>query len=219
MVEETSKQPRLSALDVVRRIEEKIAQGQLVPGQRLVEPDLMAELGVSRPTVREALSFLAGDGVVELVPFRGGRIKQLDPKRLGEMLAVFWAILRAAIEEFGRRPITKAAKLDLENARDRIAHASAYGSTRHLLQASFAYNDVIYKHSGNSYLAEALDRLHVRHFLRQATFEDFLRTDVDSAGLYRAVTDALLAGDADGAIRLLRPEMSRLAAHVSASSS
>jgi DNA-binding GntR family transcriptional regulator len=206
----------VSTLDVVTFIEDKIACGQLVPGQRLVEPDLMAESGASRATVREALNFLAGHGVVELVPYRGGRIRKLEPDRLGDMLEVFWGLLRAAIETFCERPLSETGRSDLEAAMSRVEQAAAYGSDRERLEASFAYTDVIYRHCGNPYFSEALERLHIRHYLRQAPFEAFFGTGVELAQLYRNMTAALLKADAAVALGFLKPEIDRLAVHVRA---
>src|SRR3954462_7955428 len=50
-----------------------IMGGELRPGARLGEVELAERLGVSRTPVREALSRLAAEGLVELVPNRGAR--------------------------------------------------------------------------------------------------------------------------------------------------
>ena len=58
---------------VLARLQEQIGNGQLRPGARLgAERDLALELGVSRSTVRQALSALEAAGAVRRVPGRGG---------------------------------------------------------------------------------------------------------------------------------------------------
>lgn len=58
--------PRTLALQLVDTLAENIRGGQIVPGQRLpTEAALMAEHGVSRTVVREALSQLQASGLVE----------------------------------------------------------------------------------------------------------------------------------------------------------
>lgn len=47
------------------------------PGDRLVEVDLGASLGVSRPSLREALRSLQAERLVEIVPNRGPQIPVL----------------------------------------------------------------------------------------------------------------------------------------------
>lgn len=62
-----------TAEEVRRRLLEQIASGDLRPGQRLgAERDLAVDLGVSRSSLRQALSALEADGVVRRVPGRGG---------------------------------------------------------------------------------------------------------------------------------------------------
>jgi hypothetical protein len=55
--------PRTPKLDVANWIRERIRAGRFVPGQRLVEADIMREVATSRSRVREALQRLATEGV------------------------------------------------------------------------------------------------------------------------------------------------------------
>ncbi len=56
---------------VTERIREAIIRGNLEPDERLAEPALAAELGVSRSPVREALMRLKSDGLVRREANRG----------------------------------------------------------------------------------------------------------------------------------------------------
>lgn len=51
---------------------------ELAPGERLVEKDLAARLGVSKTPVREALAMLEADGLVEATPYRGAIVRWLS---------------------------------------------------------------------------------------------------------------------------------------------
>lgn len=75
-----------------------IREGWLVPGQRLVETDLIDRLQVSRGTVREALMRLQGEGLVEFERYRGARIRILARKTVIELNQI-----RASLEGLGAR--------------------------------------------------------------------------------------------------------------------
>src|ERR1700761_6791915 len=56
-------------------LRQSVLGGDLAPGQRLVEEELAAMLGVTRQSVRSALLDLTGDGLVERIPNRGARVR------------------------------------------------------------------------------------------------------------------------------------------------
>jgi DNA-binding GntR family transcriptional regulator len=61
-----------AALGALRRA---IGDGDMVPGQRLVEVELAEVFGVTRASVRAALMELTAAGLVERVPNRGARVR------------------------------------------------------------------------------------------------------------------------------------------------
>ena len=52
-----------------------IVSGELLPGERLLEEDLSAKLGLGRAAVRMALVRLEHDGLVEHERHRGARVR------------------------------------------------------------------------------------------------------------------------------------------------
>src|SRR5580698_7073196 len=56
-------------------LRQAILNGDLTPGQRLVEEDLAGTLGVTRQSLRAALLDLTAEGLVERVPNRGARVR------------------------------------------------------------------------------------------------------------------------------------------------
>lgn len=77
---------------IVSRLRDMIIEGELAPGSRLREGELGAQLGVSRTPLREAIKYLASEGLVELVPARGAVVKSFHGKDIKDMLAVLEAL-------------------------------------------------------------------------------------------------------------------------------
>ena len=68
---------RLLHEEVVDRLRDMIVQGELAPETKLNERVLAAQLGISRTPLREAIKFLASEGLVELLPNRGAVVASL----------------------------------------------------------------------------------------------------------------------------------------------
>ncbi|RBY91090.1 GntR family transcriptional regulator [Blastococcus sp. TF02A-30] len=66
--------PTTSAERALHELRELILAAELAPGARLGEVELAERLGVSRTPVREALTRLAAEGLVEITPNRGARV-------------------------------------------------------------------------------------------------------------------------------------------------
>ena len=62
-----------------------IVSGRLKPGQRLDEPSVCREFGVSRTPVREALRRLGGTELVEMTPRKGVIVARIDVEQLTDM--------------------------------------------------------------------------------------------------------------------------------------
>lgn len=81
-----------SAARTVVAVRELILHGELPSGARLGEVELAARLGVSRTPIREALSRLAAEGLVEIVPNRGARVASWTLAELQDVFDVRTAL-------------------------------------------------------------------------------------------------------------------------------
>lgn len=160
----------------VEEIETMIAAGRLAPGQRLIEADLEKSLGLGRMPIREALRILAGDGVVELTPNRGAKVREYTRRHLAEMLKTLSALLCANIEEFVRSPDFPSAMQRLEAiATDMAKKRDALDGNGQIALVA-EYQQTIFETTGNSYLLEV-------H--RRARFHQYNRAIMDAVGLGR----------------------------------
>src|SRR5215208_6394282 len=61
-------------LGVLERLRALILTGEYGPDERLIEEQLAERLGVSRTPVRQALTMLEAEGLVEIAPNRGATV-------------------------------------------------------------------------------------------------------------------------------------------------
>lgn len=92
---------------VVGRVRDLITDGTLEPGSRIKEGQLGAQLGVSRTPLREALKFLASEGLIELVAARGAIVRRFTAKDVRDMLDVL-----GVLESFAARLACRVASDD-----------------------------------------------------------------------------------------------------------
>jgi DNA-binding GntR family transcriptional regulator len=89
--------PRVSAVDaLVQVLGERILDGELPAGSRLVERELVERYDVARHTLRAALHRLQADGLVTIEPNRGARVARLDAAELRDLFALRLALEREA---------------------------------------------------------------------------------------------------------------------------
>jgi DNA-binding GntR family transcriptional regulator len=87
-----------------------IVRGQLEPGQRLSENTLAGEMGISRTPIREGLSLLREDRLVETVPQLGSFVARVDAAAIGDAQFIRESLECAAI----RLSATAATEADVD---------------------------------------------------------------------------------------------------------
>ena len=73
---------------VVQRLRQEIASGALPPGTLLKDAELAARLGVSITPVREAITPLAAEGLVDISPNRTRKVAEFSQKQALELVDV-----------------------------------------------------------------------------------------------------------------------------------
>ena len=158
----------LAALEQLRLL---IQDGTLRPGDKLPPERRLAEmLGVSRPTLREALSALALLNVVETRQGSGRVVNEVDLDRLSAPFAVLVSLLppernveavlemRAAIESgLARLAATRISDEALEEYRQRLALLDAATDAPDVLAHDMVLHQIIARESGSPLLAWVLE--------------------------------------------------------------
>jgi DNA-binding GntR family transcriptional regulator len=182
----------------------KILDGMLSPGQRLIEPDLMAELDVGRSTIREAFLKLEADGFVELRHQRGAIVRRMTRRDMAELFEV-----RERLE--GLAASLCAANVNRDGHRARLRELREVwkqqsvrrDSVEHMASNVELHRGIIVL-ADNQRLIRILEPLQVPGYRMQ--FLDMLDQEQreQSAEDHVAILDAILAGDPAKAERLMR---------------
>jgi DNA-binding GntR family transcriptional regulator len=81
----------------VKRLEDMIIKGKLLPGQQVKEQEIADRLGVSRPPVREAFKLLEAEGLVRREPRRGVFVAELSDGDIREIYTLKTALYTLAV--------------------------------------------------------------------------------------------------------------------------
>ncbi|MHA6804024.1 GntR family transcriptional regulator [Salinifilum ghardaiensis] len=140
----------------------RIAEGEFRPGDRLLEHEIAAELGISRVPVREAIRMLQSEGLLEVLPRRGGVfVRSLHRREMEELFDV-----REALEVLAaRRAVEQAAPGQADRMGELVAEAREAlraGDLEGMFQANAAFHDELVALSGNDLLMSMLEPLHGR---------------------------------------------------------
>lgn len=94
-------QPRRETLStkVERGIREALMAGRFLPGERLNISALAKMLGTSATPIREALSRLAAEGAIEMVPNQSVRVPSFSSERFEELKLIRMAVEGLAAEQ------------------------------------------------------------------------------------------------------------------------
>jgi len=137
---------------LVERIRDMIIEGQLEAGSRIHEGQLGLALGVSRTPLREALKFVASEGLIDLVPGRGGVVRRLTPRDVRNMLDVLTA-LETLAGRLACRNATDAQIAAIRALHDRMMGFYAERQRLEYYKLNQAIHSAITALSGNDFLA------------------------------------------------------------------
>lgn len=194
---------QLSAVDrVYDEIKTRICRGELLPGTRLVESDLTAELKVSRVTTRPALRRLISDGLVELIPHRGIRVRQASYQEVMDVYTVREYHEGLAARLAAQQP--KEKLIPVQEAFLASELALEENDLRRHTELSTIFHSSIAVASGNSILVSILDRMNSSLIVFQ--FMDYFRRVnlTQAQRFHHQILTAILAGDGDQAESLMR---------------
>ena len=93
-------QPVSTVDRVAEELRRSMFEGELQPGTALRELALADALAVSRSTVREALTILVAEGLVDRIPNKGTQVRRLDPEQVRDVCRARTVIETAGVERW-----------------------------------------------------------------------------------------------------------------------
>jgi len=193
-----------SVATVLTELRSGIQRGRYAPGQRLVTSRLASNLKTSLAPVREALHILIGEGLVEMQPNRGARVRTLSAQTFLDGLQVLDVVGGLALRLIAPKLKEARVRDDIEQVLADITQAARRRNAHNFFAAIDAAHRLMNEHSGNAYLNPILSRIHLEYFGRQIADllpDSFWGRYTDA---YTRVGDLLGRADARGAERAWR---------------
>jgi len=202
---------------VLDELRQSIIAGRLNPGERLVERELIAMMGVSRTVIREALRQLESEGLVAIVPNKGPIVRTLTVEEARDIYAI-----RAVLEGLAARLFTEQADQTqiarLERALSVVEKAYESGEAETILETKNNFYEVLFEGAKSETLASMLAILHGRIWrwrgLGLTHPNRSPERDRQSLKNLRTLVQAIGARNAALAENILRDEVSKAADEV-----
>ena len=194
---------REQTLETLRR---EIISLQLAPGAALSENELAAEHGVSRTPVRESLTLLQGEGLVQVYPQVGTFVSLVDPERVAEAQFIREAIECTSLDSVA--PPLASGDVDslTDNLRRQVAVADR-DDTDAFFELDEEFHRTLLRIAGHesAWRTVTSQKAHLDRARRLSLVHTRpLPTLVEQ---HRTVADALIAGDKANAISHLRTHL------------
>ncbi len=175
-----------------------ILAGVFQPGERLIEADLCERLGVSRPSIREALRSLEAEKLIAIVPNRGPLVSSITWEQAKEIYQVR-ILLEGEAAAACARQATPDGVQRMQGALSDFIKADKAADPAGLLNATSRFYDEILEGCGNSVIRDILNGLLARiTFLRSRSMSASGRAK-ESAREMKAILLAIQKQDAEAA--------------------
>jgi DNA-binding GntR family transcriptional regulator len=179
---------------VYKALRAMIINGELRPGQKLVQNDLAAHLGVSRTPLLAAFSRLEQENLVITVPRRGAHVKQYTDKELLDICKI-----RMRLEPLGAREAALAAEpkdiAQLETIVAKFDKAVEKRDGNLIKEADYKLHMEILRIGGNKFLYDML----FPYIIIVINMSGLMRYIELSTSEHHEILDAIKAGDPERA--------------------
>ncbi|MBT2484655.1 GntR family transcriptional regulator [Microbacterium sp. CGR2] len=190
----------LESVRVTRILRDDIVLGRRVPGSRLIEREIAAQLDVSRLPVREAIRTLVSEGVVVARPRSWAVVREFTQRDLQDFAEVRESI-ETLIFVFAAERHDEAGIARLRSVYEREAAAARTGHVEAARLAAGEFHEVAAELADNEMLCELIGVFATRLRWLFSQHDDLEAM----AEEHRVIFEAIAARDAD-ALRRIVPQ-------------
>lgn len=151
--------PQSVVNEIVKELERRIVEGELTPGQRLVESALSEEWGVSRTSLREAFRRLESMGYVTYKPRRGVSVSQLSPDHVRQIYQVR-AVLEELVVQLAVQNCDETLLDELKQLDSQMLQAYAKNDTKKYARLNALFHQHILDATKNDFLQKVMLSIH-----------------------------------------------------------
>ena len=187
---------------VAEELRRSMFEGELEPGTALRELALADALAVSRSTVREALTILVAEGLVDRIANKGTQVRRLDPEQVRDVCRARTVIETAGVERWDEAG---------EQARDDVRRALASYSelrasdctTAEFTAAHLEIHRALAGLTGSARLVAAVEVLHAEVRLALAQVDRARGNAAEQVHSHSHLLDLMEGGDLAAAAKEL----------------
>src|SRR4051812_18145810 len=202
-------EPHSLEREVYSALRHEILTGIVAPGDPLIEAQLALDLGVSKTPVREALIRLQRDGLVEIRPYRGARVRRPSAEDVVQAVEVrMWVEMEVARAVAIDPSPDLLARLEQNIAATQAAlDADDFDG---FVRTVRGFSQLLLDEHGNRYAMQVVDSLHNILALIGSAFRRAPGRKQKSIDEHREILAALVARDPDAAAAATRRHLASI---------
>lgn len=194
------------------RLRDDILACRLSPGQKLNISEICGQLGVSLGAVREALSRLTSEGLVDSEPNKGFRVAPITQAELEDLtharIVIECECLTSAIAHGDLKwetgivsTLFELSRIELQDPRDSARVNAVWTETHRRFHAALVAA------CDSPWMLRLRDMLYVQSERYRSVSVPLDQKERDVAGEHRAIADAAIARDAEAACAAMRDHL------------
>lgn len=198
---------------ILPHIRRDIVEGRWAPGERLPEPLLCKEFGISRTPLRDALKILEAEGLIELVPHVGAVVTDPSVPDVAEKMEVL-----AALEQIAAAKVARTRPPATLDAIRRLHDGMRRAATKHDAATYYRLNDEFHRTivlgAANKTLADMHERImwHVHRARHRAN--QYERLSEAAAEHHGRIVQYILEGEAVAASQAMTEHLEDVSATI-----